>query len=434
MEAVTSERQPRLPVVVVWQRLPPALRSFVSIVSILTIILLISIPVFHFIFHNMQRTEVFSVRTDRFGDIWNYRVLFFSLHTQAFFESANRFAYPAPCAIFYDFLYKFGRNAHKVYILVFLATLSGSAYLFFRMLRGFEWSRQAAGYFAGFLVLTSYPWEKLFDRSNLEIFLYIFIALGFWAFITGREELAAVLWGCAGAMKIYPFLLCAVFFRKQSLRALFLCVFTFIAVLFLSFWWVGPTVQAAALGSLHGLTGFLDSYGGVVQLSRLTIDHSLLSAIKEICLVGDSSLQRSFLHGSTMYQAAVVVIGPILYFRFVRRMPVWNQLCLFLVCIVLLPPVSYDYTLIHFYLVFWVITVAYLTALQQGRELQHARLFYVMSALLMTSQGWIQVWVFRLNGLIKASALVALFVLLVKVPLTLGAERDALVGATAESQ
>ncbi len=425
-EAMVGQSRPKDEAALPWRnRLPPALRLYVLLSLVLDLAVIVSIAYYHARYHDAQREEIWSTRPDMFGDFWHYRVLFLSsFHTSAFFSAADRFAYPAPCAVMLNLLYKAGNHAHQLYALIFVAVLLASAFFFYRILKGFGWRQADAVLLPAFLAISSYPWIKLFDRSNLELFVYIFLALGVWAFATGRENLAAVLWGFAASLKIYPLLICAVFFRRKSLRPLAICLLTFAGVLLLSFWFVGPTIHMAALGSFSGVSSFIDKYGSDTGFRHSTIDHSILGSIKEICLLDGSGFNVARKFQNTGYQIAVVILGPILYFLRIRKLPAWNQLSLFLIGMVILPPVSFDYTLIHVYLAFGIVSVAYLASLQMGQSLPMANWFFAMFALVTSSQGWIQIGIFHLNGLIKTLALLTLCGLLLAVPLTLEPKRD----------
>jgi len=412
-----------------WKNIPQDLKLYAKVLLSLNLIAFASLIYYYCVYGEMWRADIWSVSSDRFGDFWHYHWLFGFIHTQAFFSNADHFAYPAPCAVILDMLYHSGPYPHGVFCTVLGGALLASAYWLYRILTGYGWRTRDAAAFCAFVAINAYPWWKLLDRSNLEVFVYLFLATGVWAYITGRKSLAAILWGCAGAMKIYPVVMLVLFLRKSALRQLVIGSVTCIVVLLCSFWFVGPTIHAAALGSVQGVTGFLGSYAGTSRVYELSIDHSLLGSIKELCLFDTAHLDHHWKHQSTGYQAAVILIGPILYFMRIRKLPVWNQMGLFLTAIVLLPPVSYDYTLVHTYLTFGVVVSAYLYALQSGRTLPHAAAFFTAFAVIGSTQGWMAHWIYRFNGVIKCTALLTLAVLLLITPLTLGPAADELVEA-----
>ena len=399
----------------------PALVFYLSLTLILTLATGLALLFYAHSGHSLLEAELWSEPADRFGDFFHYHSLFAVFHTAAFFTAADRFAYPAPCAVVYAWLFRLGPYAHAAYNIMLAASALASAALLYRNLRRFLPAWRSVGLCA-FLLATSYPWFRLWDRGNLELFVYIFVAGGVWAWLTGRRSLAAVLWGCAGAMKIYPLALLAVFLHRGRWRPLLVGLASCTAVLLASFWYVGPTLREAALGSLHGVTGFVSGYAGTARRSELNVDHSLLGALKELLSLHILHLGQDWPRLSLVYQAVIAIAAPLFFFLKVRRLPALNRLCLLLIAIVLLPPVSYDYTLIHVYLVFGIVLVAYLHAQQQHRPLPRARAWFTSFAVLFTSQTWIQLRGMRVNGLLKCAALLLLSGLLLSFALTMESE------------
>jgi hypothetical protein len=412
--------------------LPPGLKFFLLLDLLLTMSAGLSLLYYHFHHIPLANTHLWTAIEDRYGDLWHYRLLFEKLHTAGFFQGQERFAYPAPCAVIYAVLYHFF-HSFAIFNTILVLALAASTYLFSRALLRSGLQPMWALLFPLIVALTAGPWQVLCDRANLELFVYLFTGGGVWAYLTGRKTFAAVLWGCAGAMKIYPLALLAVFLARKTMRQFLAGAAVAALVLLLSFWFVGPTIGAAAMGTLMGVTGFLNTYAAVARRLELNIDHSMLASIKQILSLHMLHLGYDWPHLSRGYEITVCVLAPVLYFKRIRQMPEINQLCLMLVAIVLLPPVSYDYTLIHIYLVFGIITASYLFALRQGRPYAGVMSYYVAFALLFTREEWISIpgrgLVF--NGLLKCGSLIALGVLLLRFPLTMEAETDAPAGRSA---
>ena len=89
----------------------------------------------------------------------------------------------------------------------------------------------------------------------------------------------------------------------------------------------------------------------------------------------------------------------------VRRLPRLNQFLLISIAMVSLPPVSYDYTLLHLYPGFALLTFLAIDAARRGSTpivLKH--LFWCFT-LLFASENFVYWLGFRLNGPIKATAM-----------------------------
>lgn len=393
-------------------RLPTALRIYVAILVTALVATALNLARLYKAGGNPLRARLWSEPSDRFGDFWHYQALFPYLHTTAFFSARERFAYPAPCAIVYQVLYSLGPYKHLIFDLgLWSVELASALLLVWLWIRNGLCARLAVPVVL-LLTLGSHPWHLLYERGNLEIFLYILIAAGLCAFLSGRFHFAAALWGVAAAMKLYPVILLGVFLRRARATALLTGLATCAAVLLGSFLYVGPTVAIAFQGMLHGLQGFQDSYGGVVRRNELYADHSLLGSVKQLLDVASNSHDRAIPTVQRAYELAVIVGVPLFWWFRVRRLALVNQLCVFLLLMVLLPTVSYDYTLVHSYLVFGVISIAYITAVRDGRPFRHAAAYFVAFAVLAIPITWVHIGPLDLNGLLKCAALIGLIVLL----------------------
>jgi hypothetical protein len=403
--------------------LPPALRLYLG--SILFLSALTVLAFIHYRLAGYHTSDLWIHTRDRYRDLNQYDRLFKFLHTSAFFhDKLDRFAYPAPCAVLFALLFKAFPHVHAVYVVLFLPTLVCSAFLLFRALVHFGLQRSGAAALASIIMVTSYPWMILYDRANIELFLYLFLAAGFWAYLTGRKTLAAALWGCAGSMKIYPIILLAVFLHRSTIRPLIVGLFTATAALLLSFWFVGPTISEAAVGTLNGVRGFVGHYAN--GFNSTGVDHSIMGAAKELFAAHSALSAHQWATIGTLYQLIIALGGLILWFSRIRKLPEPNQFCLLLVAIVLFPPVSYDYTLIHTYLALGFVLAAYLSSLRSARPFPAAKTLFIAFALVATSQTWMQNHSFRLNGVIKCAALVTIFIVLLRHPLTIdSADPDA---------
>jgi len=66
------------------------------------------------------------------------------------------------------------------------------------------------------LVAISFPVERLVHEGNIELVMWVFTALGVWAWWRGHDDAAAVLWGLAAAMKLFPMVLLILLLPRGS--------------------------------------------------------------------------------------------------------------------------------------------------------------------------------------------------------------------------
>ena len=160
------------------------------------------------------------IGTVHFSDLMEYVPTFRLLHTAAFFHNAvtNPVAYPPFGAVFYWLLYATGHPV-ATYLLcaaVWLCVLTVGAG---RWLRG-EGVRPTVAYlFPGTVLGMAFPVLGMLCYGNIELFLWVFAATGVWALVRERPTLAAVLWGCAAAMKLYPLIFLVLLVPRRQWRA-----------------------------------------------------------------------------------------------------------------------------------------------------------------------------------------------------------------------
>lgn len=354
---------------------------------------------------------------DRFTDLTHYDEVFTHLHQAQFFTGAERFAYPAPAAILYDLLLHFGPLRLGIFIAFTLLLAVVSAVLLARALvrRGIH--GRSAAVFTSLMVLTSWPLLFLIERGNIESFLIFLMILGSVLYWRGRPEAAAVLWGLAASVKIYPAVLLVLFLNREQIRSFLVGAATFAASLLLSFLFVGPTVAIAAHGTLHGINGFVSSYANHSRKMELRFDHSYLAFFKTPLAIGPLHLSPDVSRLGTFYLIAAVTSAVILYFTHFRKLPRVNQFMLVSLAMVSLPPVSYDYTLFHLYPSFVLLIFITLWARAQAQEITALKTLFLCFAALLASENFVYWLGFHLNGPIKAVALFTATITLLRHPL-----------------
>ena len=301
---------------------------------------------------------------NRFTDFYDYTITFAHYHTAAFFRATtgySRFAYPPLFAPVYDALYS-APHRFSVYVLLSLAVWSVLLAWGARLLQqndtiGRKWPLVLAA--ISFL----YPVTFLMERGNLELFVWAATAAGVYLFSRDRPEMSATAFGCAAALKLYPVLLFGLLLRaKRPLRAILTALLTAVSLSIVATWFSGPSFHIAAVGFIRNVSGFQQTYGTGVRLSAMRFDHSLFSIVKVLCLRHGLVPNR---FSSLYYGTGAVLFGG-LYFLRVRRLTWQNELLYLTVCTLLLPPVSYEYTLVHLYV------PAFITAAVLGRSMVQA--------------------------------------------------------------
>lgn len=342
----------------------------------------------------------------RFTDLTEYIPTFKLLHTATFFHnSISVVAYPPFGAVIYGVLYSFGWPV--AFYLSIAAVWLGVATIYVRRAlieRGVDpWT---ATLFPPTIVLASLPIMGLLQSGNLELFVWIFAAAGTWAYLRGHDDAAAVLWALAAATKLYPVIFFALLLPRRNYRALAVGVGSFVVASVACMWFLGPSIPVAWHGSLQNVFGYQGVRVADWNLHELGANHSVFGWVKVVATVADYPLSKLTL---PWYAAGAVVFGTI-FFGKVIRMPVANQLLAVSTFMLMLPPVSYFYTLVHLYAPWLVLVFLALRASRacvRVRGLNVAILLFLplfASYTLLTFPG-----VYLFGGLIQACVLIVLF-------------------------
>ena len=267
------------------------------------------------------------------------------LHTSGFFfRPGYPFSYFAPGVPLYEGFYSLGEPADViVYLTGSFFVGIGSLWVLRRSLIRTGLQQRHASGFVAIAGLCAYPILFGLERGNLEFLLAAGVALGLLFYCKGKPYAAAFLWGVFGSVKLYPLLLAALFLSYRQYRALAVSLLTAISVTLLSLWYCGPTFSIAYHGIQNGIAAFLSSY--TLTARETCWDHSLFSVVKLLPVlhgVSPAHLLTAYLFiaGTTMLLVYAVRI---------RKLPLANRVLVLSVSMALLPPTSFDYTLVQLY-------------------------------------------------------------------------------------
>jgi hypothetical protein len=282
-----------------------------------------------------------------FEDILVYKGRFTLFHSARFFTSRaySAFAYPAGAAPLYALFYATADATTTYLLLAALSTLAAliAAFLLLR--------RHAAAILFAPLLLLTFPLIFLIQRANIELILWLLLALGILAYLRNLAYLAAALIGIAAAIKLYPILLLGLFLKpkssrtRQDLPAFILGLLTALLATAAAIAFTGPTFSLAAHGFLNGVDKFQGHYVDTVSKVELAFDHCLFSPFKYLAYTQHISPAP----WRIAYYVCAGSLALLLFVR-VRTLPFLNRLIFLTAAMVCLPPVSFTYTLVHLYL------------------------------------------------------------------------------------
>ena len=361
-----------------------------------------------------------------FGDFDEYHGTYTLLHTAAFFfNEAGRpwpypfyatVAYPPFAAALMAPLYRFPIPI-LLYLIAAGAWLAAVAAWAIRGLLRVGMVPTTAVLLPLTLVAISFPVERLVHEGNIELVIWVFTALGVWAWWRGHDDAAAVLWGLATAMKLFPAILLVLLLPRGKWRAFAAGVGTFVGATVLSLWWLGPSFGVACRGSLENVFGYQGVRVSEWTLRELVANHSVMGLVKMFALVAHFPLGKVTL---PYYACGALVMG-VAFFGKLWKMPAANQLLAVSAFMVMFPPISYYHTLTHLYAPLAVLAWVAIRAQQAGvrvRGLLGTMLLFVPLFTAFTVTTYPQVLVYC--GLVQAVVLVMLFCCALEYPFAVG--------------
>ena len=336
------------------------------------------------------------------------------LHTPGFFDPTNPLpvAYPPFGVAQLALLYSFG---HPVIFFLVLAVpgLGFAIWAVSRALVEKGIDRRIATLFPVTLVLVSFPVERLVVQGNIEIFLWIFVAAGTWAYVRDRDDLAATFWGLAAASKLFPVVLLVLFLARRKFRAFAIGMLVFVAVSALSAVYLGPDLATAWKGSLQNVFGYQQLRAAELSTCELNANHSWFLLAKFAAAVSGISALRLV----KAYYVCGGLLFAAVFFGRLRKMPVANQLLGASVFMLALPTISYFHTLVNLYAPLLVLFFVAIRAERAGVRiagLSTAILLFV--PLFASFQLFTFPTFFLFCGIMQAILLVVLFLYSVQYP------------------
>jgi hypothetical protein len=265
--------------------------------------------------------------------------------------------YPAPVAPLYGLVYWLGGRVLYFEISLVAVMLAVAALFAFSLRRQGTSLARSILIPAGALVL-SYPAAFELRQGNMELFVFLLIALGVWMFVRGNLHTAAVCIGIAGAMKIFPFVYLGLYLARRRYLPLVTAAVTTVLVTVLSLRYLNPSVSVAWHGIQAGLAAYQERTAAFLFV-QTSYDHSLFALVKLFLTHVHANHREVASPGLIrMYLATVALGGIVLFFTRIVRLPLINQVLCLSVASILLPPVSFDYTLINLY-VPWALLVLF---------------------------------------------------------------------------
>ncbi len=344
----------------------------------------------------------------RFSDLTeNYERL--RLLAQGTWGGPVMFVYPAPALAVFAFFIRLFSQPVLVFLIFSAAVYLAGAALLRRAIGPVRDLSTIVSVTIAITLLCAYPALFQMDRGNIEIVSFLFLVGGVTCFAKRQYWAAAVLFGLAGSIKPFPLLFVYLLLTKRLYKQVFLAGAVFLAANLLSLAWIGPTVLSAYQSLAADKQIFFQKFLLKYHPNAIHFDHSLFSCIKQAIrlLLGWTSeeamaarLQLAYF----LYVPLAGILAALCLWAF-RSKPALNQLFAVTVIILIVPPLSYDYTLLALYIAWG----AFLIHLLHDSPMARPLLFLIPFAILMTPHPLLRFGMVGCGG--QVNALLLLFLL-----------------------
>ena len=352
-----------------------------------------------------------------FMDVKQFFPHFAVFHTRAFFQGPDIIMYPAPVLFLYWVFCGFQQYATVAFLGFIVVTSLIAAFAVGRACVRHGLARRDTYLLLAALWLMSYPLWFEFKQANMEIIVWILVSAGLYACVRDQMSIAAVLFGVAGAMKIYPVVFLALLLSKKSYRDVAFGVFTCAIVTILSLWFAGPTIGEAWRGTQAVLAIERHNYMLALRPNESGFDHSLFIEVKTLLaafnLAASAQAREAIV---TSYLVIVACIGTLTYFVRIRFLPFANQVLSLTVAAISLPPLSFDYTLLHLYAPWTLLALLAIQGKRQGIGFPGLRAAFIALAIAMAPLSEFIYHHERVGGTIRALSLFILFIIALRYP------------------
>lgn len=415
--------------------MPAPLRTFCIVALALTLCSLAYTFGMTYIFHMKYPYGLpFFQSSAKFWDFEIFAHRFTMFRQPGFWNATDyAFTYPAPAAIVFAALFSLPGDAAVNYLILLSIAIVAFAFWLGRQLAQSGLSPATAALFVTILIGTNWGIGYLMNRANIEGVVAIVVAAGILCFLSERYLAAGVLFGLAGALKIFPLIYLGLLLSRKRYRDFAVGLVAAVLVYVASLQLIGPTIQIAQRNIAFGLEFFQDQWAAAFMSTEIGYDHSLFSVAK----FGFAGLLRlGLIHGMNphglldqlsgwvkfrpalfIYTLITAVTGICLYFVRIRQMPALNQILILALCSVLLPPVSFDYTLVHLLLPFALLSVYVVRTAAEGKDVKGVVPIFSLFAFIFSMNAFFTLKI-RLAGQFRSLAMLILLIELLRHPLS----------------
>jgi len=407
--------------------LPPVLKRFCIWVAAMTLLSEAYSWAMSFFFHLRPPYGGTFTWQDAGWDLMIYQPRFLFFRTPHFWDPmVYPYTYPAPLAPVYWLFYHVPHPL-RVYLVLSSAALALWAWYFAGKIAAHRASRLWTFVLLVLFLVAAWPVRFLLQTGNLETLVAFILGVGILAAMRGRWTVAAVLIGIAGSMKIYPLMLLGLVLSQRRYQefawGVIAAALTTTAALAL----LGPSIFAAQRHIDEGLAFLTPRYILAPLPDGLRFNHSLFSLVKAGVAAVDhvrhpiggaapadalraTRTVREFTQMHRALQVYVPIVAALalaLYWLRIKHLPMLNQIVILSVGTVLLPPFSFDYSLVQLLVPLGLLCVYTMDKWRHSEQPHGLALAFTCFALIFTTGAYFQIH-YQIAAQVRTLALIVL--------------------------
>ncbi len=253
-----------------------------------------------------------------------------------------------PFAAFAILPFSFG-SWHTGLIIFSLLIISVFGWFLYQGIKGFENYNllEKAGCVI-LLAITSYPLLFVLDRGNVEGLLFIFLCFFIYFYKKGRFLLSIIPLALAISMKLYPLVFVVLLISDRRYKETIFCVLLSLGVTLSSLLLMKGNIFFSVTEFMKDLLWFKNGY--IIGNSGANYNHSLFNFFKGVYLYYLPITKDLNIFSSLYTILAFIIFGLIALYIIFAEKKLWRKTALLVLSMILLPYVSFDYTLIHIYI------------------------------------------------------------------------------------
>lgn len=401
--------------------LPVSVRRALKVFAVLTLLCLLAELVSRFHYH-YGFPYIWPLQTfyPPFADFNFFKPRVSVFHTRAFFAASPPFNYPATLGVVLEALFLMPAPVPTFLFMIMLGFILGAAVMVRALWREGLSIPGIVALLAAFFA--SIPLWFEFEQANIEALVLLLIALGLWTFLKHRPYAAAACFSIAASMKLFPFVFLALLLVRRKYRALVFGCVAAVTFTVACLWLETGSISASWYGTNAGLESFRQHY----TLTLNGFDHSLFELAKRLVWIGQTLHHGPVKIPATVaasmlrfYMPVVALTGIVIFCARIRKLPVVNQILALTVASIVLPPVSFEYTLIHLFVPSALLVLVAIRSAKRGAPVPGLAAALLTVAVLLAPETEVILRGMTLEGEIKCLALLTLFFLAVRYPFVL---------------